>query len=145
MRWRRGKTRLVGWSHPVLAIVLTMGSFGFASVMIKVERWLQRDDTLWDELSSYCGKADLQLLFVLCSYPSVEGDFSRELIVFAPDGSAALAKTAIDALAAEPSVNLEKFACPYCGSRVSSFSIASTYSRKRLSPIVTAALEGSTE
>lgn len=135
----------MGWPRAVLPILLTMGSFGFASVMIKVERWRQRDDMLWEELSSYCGKADLQLLFVLCSYPSVDGDFSRELIVFAPDGSAALAKTAIDALAAEPSVNLEKFACPSCGTRVSSFSIASSYSRKRLSPIVTAALEDSTE
>ncbi len=58
---------------------------GISTVLLSVQEWLRKDASLSDALSQYCTARKLDVLLAMNAYTAPE--FTRELVVYCPDGS----------------------------------------------------------
>ena len=56
---------------------------GFSSALLPASKWIAKDSSISSNISDYCKKNNLDILFIMIAY--TEPEFTRELILFSDD------------------------------------------------------------
>jgi exopolyphosphatase len=123
-----------GWETP-------SGTYGMSSVPTSLEAWAAKDPGLVAGLDAFLRSRDLFCLVAMMAYSDADGDFRRELAVYAPDpelasGLTSMLETSDLALSRVPPAALSD------PGQAMFFSLGNTISRKRLQPLLHRFLSG---